>query len=129
MPPGLGPLIRRRREDLRLTQAQLASKVGVSRSAVNEWEHGRTKQLRGRNIYRLAKVLEVDPLELLDVRLELRAQADPEQDVVRALEADPELKDYSREIVLAAYRQARGIDQRTRLRPPRVGRQQRAARP
>lgn len=112
MPVPLARMVRSRREALRLTQADLARRAGVSRSAINEIEAGRTKQLKGRNLYRVAKALDVDPLELLDVRLELREQADPEQDVVRALEADPNLYEHSRRVILAAYRTARADGQR-----------------
>ncbi len=54
----VGRRIRAERERLGLTQAQLAAGVGVSRSAVAQWETGRSGQV-GANLARVAEVLGV----------------------------------------------------------------------
>src|SRR5580700_10268255 len=41
-----GAIIRRARKHLRMTQQQLADKVGVSRNTVDSWENGRSKPTR-----------------------------------------------------------------------------------
>ena len=54
-----GERIREARRARGWTQDDLARTVGVSRSAVAQWETGRAGQLRG-NIARIARVLEAD---------------------------------------------------------------------
>lgn len=58
-PHDIGSRIRATRKDRGLTQDELADKVGVSRSAVAQWETGRTGQITG-NLSRIAGVLEVN---------------------------------------------------------------------
>lgn len=57
-PRDIGERIRRARQERGLTQDQLAEEVGVSRSAVAQWETGRAGQLTG-NLARIADVLGV----------------------------------------------------------------------
>lgn len=58
-PQDIGTRIRTTRHDRRLTQDELADKVGVSRSAVAQWETGRTGQITG-NLSRIADALEIN---------------------------------------------------------------------
>ena len=44
-----------------LSQEALGKLVGVSKSAVNQWESGLTKQLVGENLLRTAKALKINP--------------------------------------------------------------------
>src|SRR3954447_794706 len=57
-PRDIGARIRTVREEQEWTQDQLASAVGVSRSAVAQWETGRAGQVTT-NLTRIAAVLEV----------------------------------------------------------------------
>ena len=57
-PADMGIRIRDVRRERGLTQDQLANAVGVSRSAVAQWETGRAGQVTG-NLTRIAAVLEV----------------------------------------------------------------------
>ena len=57
-PVHIGERIRAARQDRGWTQEQLAGAVGVSRSAVAQWETGRAGQVTG-NLSRIAAVLEV----------------------------------------------------------------------
>ena len=54
----IGTRIRTARRERGLTQEELAQQVAVSRSAVAQWETGRTGQITG-NLARIADVLEV----------------------------------------------------------------------
>jgi len=58
-PADIGTRIRAARRNRGLTQDQLAERVGVSRSAVAQWETGRTGQVTG-NLSRIAEVLDVN---------------------------------------------------------------------
>jgi transcriptional regulator with XRE-family HTH domain len=60
----IGSRIRAARERLGLTQAGLASQVGVTRSAVAQWETGRAGQVGG-NLAQIASVLQVGVEHLL----------------------------------------------------------------
>jgi transcriptional regulator with XRE-family HTH domain len=55
----IGTRVRAARRDRGLTQDELATLVGVSRSAVAQWETGRAGQVTG-NLSRIAGVLEVN---------------------------------------------------------------------
>ena len=57
-PSDIGTRIRAARRDRGLTQDELADQVGVSRSAVAQWETGRTGQVTA-NLSRIAAALEV----------------------------------------------------------------------
>jgi transcriptional regulator with XRE-family HTH domain len=61
---GIGSRIRAAREELGLTQAALAAKVGVTRSAVAQWETGRAGQV-GSHLTQIASVLGVGVEHLL----------------------------------------------------------------
>lgn len=60
----VGGRIRAARERQGLTQAALAARVGVTRSAVAQWETGRSGQV-GSNLAQIASVLEVGVEHLL----------------------------------------------------------------
>lgn len=55
-PPNIGARVRDIRRERGMTQDQLAERIGVSRSAVAQWETGRAGQLTG-NLSRIADVL------------------------------------------------------------------------
>jgi transcriptional regulator with XRE-family HTH domain len=57
-PAQIGPRIKAVRTERGLTQDQLAGAVGVSRSAVAQWETGRAGQVTG-NLTRIAQCLDV----------------------------------------------------------------------
>jgi transcriptional regulator with XRE-family HTH domain len=63
-PQDIGIRIRATRRERGLTQDELADRVGVSRSAVAQWETGRTGQVTG-NLSLIADVLEVNVEYLL----------------------------------------------------------------
>jgi transcriptional regulator with XRE-family HTH domain len=58
-PNPAGARIRIARQDRGLTQDELATRVGVSRSAVAQWETGRTGQVTA-NLSRIATALDVN---------------------------------------------------------------------
>lgn len=68
-----GQVLRTLRRSRRLRQKQLADAVGVSQTAVSEWEHGYTFPSDPVLLARLAEVLDPDCTELADIRLALAA--------------------------------------------------------
>jgi|ERR1700760_3299328 transcriptional regulator with XRE-family HTH domain len=103
MPHDIGTRIRAARRDRGLTQDELADKVGVSRSAVAQWETGRTGQVTG-NLSRIAGALEVN-VEYLMYGDDKRAAGEVRQGDELALlrlyrECDPE----DRQMVLRTAR-------------------------
>ena len=78
----LGRIVRSQRERLRLTQAELAEQVGVSRSAISELEAGRISQPRATVFARLAKSLGLPAAALL------AAAGYPEAELMLDIEAD-----------------------------------------
>ena len=60
----LGELIRRRRLDAKLTQRELANRVGLTRASITQIEHGRQKVLI-HTLYVIAEALGVNPNALL----------------------------------------------------------------
>ena len=92
-PHDIGTRIRAARRDRGPTQEELADRVGVSRSAVAQWETGRAGQVTG-NLSRIAGVLEVN-VEYLMYGDDKRAVGDVRQGDELALlrlyrECDPE---------------------------------------
>lgn len=61
---GVGGRIRAARERCGLTQTALAARIGVTRSAVAQWETGRSGQV-GSNLAQIALVLDVGVEHLL----------------------------------------------------------------
>lgn len=59
----IGRLIRKARKDKRLTLEELAQRIGVSRSAVNQWELG-TSTPESKRFPSICSVLEIDPRDL-----------------------------------------------------------------
>ena len=57
---GLGARIKAAREDMGWTQADLGKAVGVSKSAVSQWEKGSVQNLKLGNLFRAAEVLHQD---------------------------------------------------------------------
>lgn len=78
----LGRLVREQRARLRLTQSELAARVGVSRSAISELEAGRIEQPRASVFARLASALGLPAAALL------AAAGYPATEVLLELETD-----------------------------------------
>jgi transcriptional regulator with XRE-family HTH domain len=78
----LGHLVREQRSRLRLTQSELARKVGVSRSAISELEAGRIAQPRATVFARLGAALGLPAAALL------AAAGYPAPEILMELEAD-----------------------------------------
>ena len=61
----IGSIIRRRRDELSLSQGRLALMAGVSQGYLSKLEKGLVKSPRATSLYSLANVLSIDPQRLL----------------------------------------------------------------
>lgn len=66
MKQNVGIAIKTRREQLELTQQQVADYVGVSKSAVSRWESGDVANMGIDKLSRLSEVLSVSPLDIIN---------------------------------------------------------------
>lgn len=102
-PATIGDRLREQRRHRGLTQDQLARRVGVSRSAVAQWETGRAGQLTG-NLTRVAAALDASVEFLMhgaDKRAPLQAVRGDELAMLRLYrDCDPE----DRQILLRTAR-------------------------
>jgi transcriptional regulator with XRE-family HTH domain len=109
-PQAIGARIRGLRAERGLTQDQFAHQIGVSRSAIAQWETGRTGQVTG-NLSRIAEVLEVSVEYLMygdDKRAPAEARQGDELAMLRLYrECDPE----DRQMLLRTARRLARRDQ------------------
>lgn len=87
----IGTRIRRFREDRKLTQIQLAEKLGVSNSRVSNWEQGINRP-DADIIADICIALNVSPSELLDVKLPTNELNDKERKIITAYRTKTELQ-------------------------------------
>lgn len=58
-------LIKYRRKELKMSMQELADKMGVAKSSVANWETNGIDNMKNSNVAKLAKYLDISPLELL----------------------------------------------------------------
>lgn len=75
----VGNLIRNRRKELGLTLEEVGNAVGVSKSTVKKWEDGYITNMRRDKIQSLAKVLQINPVRLLGIKVVHMLQPDDPQ--------------------------------------------------
>ena len=61
----IGEKIKSRRLELRLTLEQGGDAVGVGKSTVRKWEQGMIRNMRRDKIEKLARILEMDPVDFI----------------------------------------------------------------
>lgn len=91
IPTAFGLRLARLRQDVELTQQDLAKRVGLSRTSVTNIEKGR-QQVTLETLYRLAGALGKPPEELLPSRDEVRPGARSGSLHPEALKVSPELR-------------------------------------
>ena len=63
----VGKLLKKRRNELSLTQRQVANQVGVTEATVSRWELGDIDNMRRDKIASLANALKVSPLLIMGI--------------------------------------------------------------
>lgn len=127
--PLLGSLVRAKRQQLRLTQAELAEQAGVSRSEISEIEAGRIQQPRAQAFARLCKVLGISGAAVLGVDISMSeglAEIDQEElyflatQLIQLARRDPEwLRERLTELRDLLVVRARGMASAMTRRPAR----------
>lgn len=86
---GMSQIIKERRLALNYTQEELASKVGLQKSAIAKYENGRVENMKRSIIIKMAEALQCSPAHLMgwETRTELGVNANND-------ELTPELKDF-----------------------------------
>ena len=62
-----GARIKAARVEKGLTQAELAARLGIGRTAITKWEKGVIKNLKRDTIQQIADILEMSPLTMIGV--------------------------------------------------------------
>jgi len=94
----VGKLIQRRRKELGLTLEDVGKAVGVGRSTVQRWESGLIKNMGRDKIALLAKVLQISPVKIVPVFIEISdekpeppREKTQDEERLEALHQDPRL--------------------------------------
>lgn len=117
----IGELLRKRRNELSLTQRQVANQVGVTEATVSRWESGDIDNMRRDKIAGLANALKVSPLLIMGVE-------DSEQYYRPVSGEELELLDDYREVPAEDKSLIRGMLKRFKIgRVPAMSHQQVAA--
>lgn len=89
-------LIKSRRIELGLTLKDVATAVGVSEGTVSRWETGGIANMKRSRLYALSKVLQLSPLELMDMSEEEASVVSKEdtelQEIRDACKENPNLR-------------------------------------
>ena len=111
-PFGVGGRIKAAREASGWTQPELAKRIGVSKSAVNQWENGAIQNLKLGNLFAVADALGMDVRELVFGDVSVKGVADsparyssisPQQLALLQLfeELPPKLRNHVRALMIA----------------------------
>jgi transcriptional regulator with XRE-family HTH domain len=88
-----GARVKSERDAVGMTQEELATAVGLSRSSIANIERG-TQAVSLDALYRIASALDRDPAELLPSREEAGLVLDVDPDLVRGFENSPAISDW-----------------------------------
>ena len=61
----MSEIIKQKRKESGLTQEELASKLGLQKSAVAKYENGRVKNIKRSTIEKMAEIFECDPVYIM----------------------------------------------------------------
>lgn len=87
----IGKKIKDRRQALGLTLEQVGDACGVGKSTVRKWELGMIQNMRRDKLAKLAEILQVSPVELIDYQSPVREDEDI-MEIREALRRDPEMR-------------------------------------
>ena len=85
LPISVGSQIKTARKDQKLTQAELAEKVGVDRVQIGQWET-KKRNPRTSNFNKIAKALNMSPEELMNYKTPAREKYD---ETIEEMNANP----------------------------------------
>lgn len=70
------------------TQDELASKIGVQKSAIAKWETGRVQNIKRSSIKTLAEALSINPAELVGCEMDPTPATSPELEEITEMVKD-----------------------------------------
>lgn len=85
---GIGNKIYQRRKELGLTLEEVGNAVGVGKSTVRRWENGMIKNMGRDKIAALAKILQINPVDLVPAAGSVRSE---DEERLEALHQNPQL--------------------------------------
>lgn len=109
----IGYLIRSRRKELGLTLEEVGNAVGVSKSTVKKWEDGYISNMRRDKIENLARVLEINPVRLLGIKVTHMLQPDDPQ-FMKLLTLYHSLNDIGKEKAIERIEELAEVERYTR---------------
>lgn len=78
----IGELLKSKRKELNLTLEDVGNAVGVGKATVQKWETGMIQNMRSDKIESLAKILQLDPVQLVPRKTPIVVRMeDPKDDV------------------------------------------------
>ena len=78
----IGELLKNKRKELNLTLEDVGNAVGVGKATVQKWETGMIQNMRSDKIENLAKILQLDPVQLVPRKTPIVVRKDDPKDDV-----------------------------------------------
>ena len=103
----IGEIIKKKRLELNLTQAQLGEKLGVGAAAVNKWEQGIVTNIKREILRNISLVLKIHPAYLIGL------ESNPKEFVISSAdfsnEEMNEIQNYIRFVVFKRNKNLEGL--------------------
>lgn len=97
----IGKKLYNRRKELGLTLEEVGNHVGVGKSTVRKWENGQIKNMGRDKIAKLAKILQISPVELVPGEKASNELTTEETKLIKAYRgAEQSAKEYAMEILI-----------------------------
>lgn len=101
----IGEIIKKKRLELNLTQAQLGEKLGVGAAAVNKWEQGIVTNIKREILRNIALVLKIHPAYLIGLEF------NPKEFVISSADfSDEEMNEIQSYIQFVVFKRNKNLE-------------------
>lgn len=101
----IGEIIKKKRLELNLTQAQLGEKLGVGAAAVNKWEQGIVTNIKREILRNIALVLKIHPTYLIGLEF------NPKEFVISSADfSDEEMNEIQSYIQFVVFKRNKNLE-------------------